>query len=352
MADLTPGQFSVAVLRRLGIQPTAGAVQAMIGWQKAEGGHWHNTARYNPLNTTQPAPGAGNTGTQGNIKVYRSWDQGIDATVQTLKNGHYGAILNALKTGHAGAVAGAIGQTPWGTSGDLVRRTIMSTAAPGSIPSAPAAHSGGNTGGGTRTITTTTPGIDNRAERAQLVLSFLNQKHADPVAFALQARALGDVAPTSSTQTQNIPGSGGAGTSGQHSGGNVQPSGGDGTFKISGPNPGRLKPVLVSFAKKVAGVYGAPLVGKDGSTHSKYTVDGNVSQHWSGNATDIFEIGGKPARGETLLHAGRAALIAAGMPRAQAMKAGGGLYNVGSHQIIFLTMQGGNHYDHLHISAR
>jgi hypothetical protein len=231
MADLTPGQFSVAVLRRLGIQPTAGAVQAMIGWQKAEGGHWHNSARYNPLNTTQPAPGAGNTGTQGNIKVYRSWDQGIDATVQTLKNGHYGAILNALKTGHAGAVAGAIGQTPWGTSGDLVRRTIMSTAAPGSIPSAPAAHSGGNTGGrdssgGTRTITTTTPGVDNRAERAQLVLSFLNQRNADPVTFALQARALGDVAPTSSTQTQNIPGSGGARTTAghEHTGGNASVS--------------------------------------------------------------------------------------------------------------------------------
>jgi Transglycosylase SLT domain len=133
--------------------------------------------------------------------------------------------------------------------------------------------------------------------------------------------------------------------------GSPGPSTTNGRFRIDGPQPDRLKPELVSFAKKVAGVYGAPLTGKDGSTHSKLTVNGNVSEHYTGNATDIFQINGKPAQGERLLRAGRAALIAAGMPRAQAMKAGGGLYNVGSHQIIFLTNQGGNHYDHLHISS-
>jgi hypothetical protein len=34
---------------------TPANVKAMVGWQRAEGGHWHNDARYNPLNTTQPA---------------------------------------------------------------------------------------------------------------------------------------------------------------------------------------------------------------------------------------------------------------------------------------------------------
>jgi hypothetical protein len=126
---------------------------------------------------------------------------------------------------------------------------------------------------------------------------------------------------------------------------------GKGSFAISGPQPGRLKPELTAFARKVAYVYGGKLAGLDGSSHSKYTVNGNVSEHYSGNATDIFQIGGKPAQGSVLLRAGRAALIAAGMPRAQALKAGGGLYNVGNHQIIFLTNEGGNHYDHLHIST-
>lgn len=122
--------------------------------------------------------------------------------------------------------------------------------------------------------------------------------------------------------------------------------GGAGKFIITGPNPKRLQPKLVDFARRVAGVYGHPLTGSDGATHSKYTVDGNISDHWSGNATDI------PATGKTLIAMGRAALIAAGMPRAQAMKQNGGLYNVGGHQVIFNTHLGGDHTNHLHISAR
>lgn len=121
---------------------------------------------------------------------------------------------------------------------------------------------------------------------------------------------------------------------------------GHGMFKITGPNPGRLQPVLVAFARKVAGVYGRTLTGSDGTGHSRLTVDGNVSQHTTGNATDI------PATGATLIQMGRAALIAAGMPPAQARKQTGGLFNVGSHQVIFNTHLGGDHTNHLHISAR
>jgi hypothetical protein len=121
-----------------------------------------------------------------------------------------------------------------------------------------------------------------------------------------------------------------------------------GKFRISGPQPERLKPELTSFARKVANVFGGTLTGKDGSSHSKYTVNGNVSEHYTGNATDVFQINGKPAQGKALIAAGRAALIAAGMPRAKALKAPGGLYNVGRHQIIFGvngTQYGGNHLD-------
>lgn len=130
MADLTPEQFAQAVLHGLGIKPSPGNVKALVGWQKAEGGHWNNKARYNPLNTTMPAPGAGNTGSQGNIKVYRSWDQGVNATVKTLKNGLYGGIISALRSGNPGGVANAIGKSPWGTGGSLVAQTIGATAAP------------------------------------------------------------------------------------------------------------------------------------------------------------------------------------------------------------------------------
>jgi hypothetical protein len=118
---------------------------------------------------------------------------------------------------------------------------------------------------------------------------------------------------------------------------------GKGKFVIFGANPERLKPAIVSFARQVAAVAGETLHGDSGATHSKFTVDGNVSQHWTGDATDI------PATGTHLIHLGQAALIAAGMPRKQALQQHGGLYNVGGRQIIFNTHIGGDHTNHLHL---
>jgi len=198
----------------------------MVGWMRAEGGHYHNDAKYNPLNTTQPEPGAGNTGTQGNIKVYRSWNQGIDATVKTLRNGNYGGIINALRSGNPGAVANAIDRSPWGTHGPLVRNAIMGTKAPASVrtPNLGGGSSSARGGGGagrpssTRTITETTPGVDNSAERRSLVLQFLGDKNSDVLDFAMQAKQLQDIAPTSTTRTEKVPGSGGGGDSAAVSG--------------------------------------------------------------------------------------------------------------------------------------
>jgi hypothetical protein len=136
-----------------------------------------------------------------------------------------------------------------------------------------------------------------------------------------------------------------------------RPSGGKGNFKISGPDPGRLQPGLVKFAGRVADTLGASLIGLDGSTHSKMTTNGRVSDHYTGNATDIFTVNGKSLKQHPglLIQAGRAALVAAGMDPRKARKAGIGLYNVNGHQIIFGTNSralGGDHTDHLHISAR
>ena len=123
-----------------------------------------------------------------------------------------------------------------------------------------------------------------------------------------------------------------------------------GVFKVVGANPGRLSKGTVAFGREVAGVLGRPLTGDSGATHSKYTVDGNVSEHYSGHATDI------PLKGDALTRAGQAALIAAGMDPAQARKTKGGLFTLRDkhgvrHQVIFNTNQGGNHFDHLHISS-
>jgi hypothetical protein len=117
---LNHAKFAADVLHGIGISnPTRTQVGMMLGWMAMEGGHT-NGALWNPLNTTQPEPGAGNTGTQGNIKVYRSYDQGVQATVTTLKNGHYGAIISAFKAGDPSGVASAIDSSPWGTHGDIL----------------------------------------------------------------------------------------------------------------------------------------------------------------------------------------------------------------------------------------
>lgn len=113
-------------------------------------------------------------------------------------------------------------------------------------------------------------------------------------------------------------------------------------IKITGAQPDRLKPAVVSFMRRLSQVTGEPITGDSGAGHSRLTVNGNVSQHTTGDAVDI------PAVGERLIRLGQEALILAGMPPAKARKQRGGLYNVGGRQIIFNTHEGGDHTDHLH----
>lgn len=114
------GQFTQltwarALLVALRFPVTADNVAAITAWEMAEGGHWYNTAYYNPLNTTQRMPGATVFNSVG-VRAYTSWKQGLEATIITLKNGYYGGILDALKRGNdAESVARAVGASPWGT---------------------------------------------------------------------------------------------------------------------------------------------------------------------------------------------------------------------------------------------
>jgi hypothetical protein len=71
----------------------------LAAWARAEGGD----ARYNPLNTTQPWPGATpyNTLSDGKTHVwdYRTGADGIAATAKTITNGHYNGTVAALRAG-------------------------------------------------------------------------------------------------------------------------------------------------------------------------------------------------------------------------------------------------------------
>jgi hypothetical protein len=112
---ITQVTWAQAFLKSLGVPLTADNVAAVVAWEMAEGGHWYNTAYYNPLNTTQSMPGATVFNSVG-VKAYTSWAQGLKASVITIRNGYYGSILDALRRGDdAQAVADAVASSPWGT---------------------------------------------------------------------------------------------------------------------------------------------------------------------------------------------------------------------------------------------
>ncbi len=118
--QFTQFTWAQALLVAMRLPVTADNVAAVTAWEMAEGGHWYNTAYYNPLNTTQDMPGATVFNSVG-VKAYTSWKQGLEATVKTLKNGYYGSIIEALRRGNDSAsVAQAVGASPWGT-GDFSR---------------------------------------------------------------------------------------------------------------------------------------------------------------------------------------------------------------------------------------
>ncbi len=140
---MTQDEWARQLLAKLGIKATAANVTAVKAWMLAEGGNWNNTAKFNPLNTTQDMPGAFRINSVG-VKSYVSWDQGFDATVKTLKNGHYSAILSALKGGSAKDIVKAVVNSVWGTKHiSLDGVTASATPPKGSSSSGSSSSDGG-----------------------------------------------------------------------------------------------------------------------------------------------------------------------------------------------------------------
>jgi len=138
---------------------------------------------------------------------------------------------------------------------------------------------------------------------------------------------------------------------------------GDGEFIIDpGANrPGAdLAPELVGFIRRMAEFLPRPPIVTTGTNHSPTTTSGRPSDHWTGNAADFgslrnrFPVSGGGYGDEIA----RAAFVAAGEPiataRANARK--GGLFTIGRGrvriQIIWKTLEGGDHYDHVHVGVR
>lgn len=112
-----------------------------------------------------------------------------------------------------------------------------------------------------------------------------------------------------------------------------------------------LTPGIMKLVGEVAGRVGHPLTIGTGTNHNRMTVDGNVSDHWSGNAADL-----PTSPGAQNIRLGRNALIALGMSAAEAGRAQGGIYNLPyGHgrriQVIFNTNAGGDHHNHVHVGV-
>jgi hypothetical protein len=113
----TPKEFAVALLNRLGLQPTKNRIIGIVDFAAREGGHWNNSARYNPLNTTRNMSGAVSKNSAG-VKAYTSWGQGIEATaltlLQTAKGFDMSPIVNALKAdADPHIILKSVTATPW-----------------------------------------------------------------------------------------------------------------------------------------------------------------------------------------------------------------------------------------------
>jgi hypothetical protein len=103
---LTDSNFIAAVLAGIGAPNTPANQQSMSAWIRHEGGGGKN----NPLNTTEPEPGATDFNSVG-VKNYVSGSQGVEATIATLMGGGYSDVVGALRSGN-----GLCGQAWFGLS--------------------------------------------------------------------------------------------------------------------------------------------------------------------------------------------------------------------------------------------
>jgi hypothetical protein len=120
-----------------------------------------------------------------------------------------------------------------------------------------------------------------------------------------------------------------------------------------------ISSVTLDYIKRMAALIDRDIVVTTGTNHSKFTVNGNVSDHFDGHACDM----GMAANGGTIDgpvgdRIMEAALVVAGVPVPQARHDAkiGGLFNFVHDglkiQCIWKTNIGGNHHDHVHVGAR
>lgn len=276
MASLTPGQRRFA--RELAAQTGLNS-RAISAWMLAEesGGAAQSRQAQSNHNWLNIGYFDSGPGALTKNQAFRDPVRAAQYTAAFLKGQKGGAaqgIRDILHTAGEGPEQQlrAIAASPWASShyggaGRLVG-LLKSAPAPGASSSPPSSRGGGGAPRpSTRTVTETTPGVDNSMARFQLVQDFLGSKSSDPLDFAMQARSLQDIPGTTSTREVPVAGGGGqrtdSATRGAAAGGGAaqalnwvqakledQP----GSRETGGANQGRL----ASYLNKRFGFSGAP----------------------------------------------------------------------------------------------
>lgn len=117
-------QGYIDILQGIGVPVTATNLKFEQNWHAAE----QSNASYNPFNTTRKMPGSTDLGgaSANNgypVQIYQSEQQGIAATIATLKQPQYKGLVDALKSGATISAGGGqiyraaaeLVTSPWGT---------------------------------------------------------------------------------------------------------------------------------------------------------------------------------------------------------------------------------------------
>lgn len=139
-----------------------------------------------------------------------------------------------------------------------------------------------------------------------------------------------------------------------------------GSIKVAqgAERPGHyLQPVTKKFLRQVAGKIGGSIEVTTGTNHNQFVAgeNGVQSDHWTGNAGDIG-LGGDARQDSAVASKGdriaAAALETLGVPRTKALADArkGGVFTITKnnvrYQVLWKTMVGGNHYNHVHLGAK
>ena len=119
--NLADKNFYAKLLENLGAPISDENMKFMYAWRQAEG----KGGIYNPFNTTWNLPNSTTMNSAG-VRNYASLEDGMVATIKTLKNSRYDCIVNGLKNDiGASNIATCESLKTWGT-GDLVAKVVNS----------------------------------------------------------------------------------------------------------------------------------------------------------------------------------------------------------------------------------